>query len=207
MKKLFIILVVLVAMVSFVVLYANQDSSIFDFGQNVKSIIDKNDVTIVATIDDFKITMKQFEAYKLTINSSKDGQKMLSDKEILDMLIDRELFYKEALNNGVSVSDSVVDETIKSQKELLANNEHEYNQVKDYIAGFGITEEQYWENAKPAYKKALICGQYKKILKKAYAEKNKIKDQNELNNQFEEYYKNNIKVLKSKCKIEYYNII
>lgn len=206
MKKLFIILVVLVAMVSFVVLYANQDSSIFNFGQKVKSINDKNDETIVATINDSEITMKQFEAYKLTINSSKDGQKMLSDKEILDMLIDKEVVYIEALKNNISVSDSFVDESINSSKELVTQNQSEYNQLKDYISGLGITEEQYWENAKPAYKKALMWGQYKKILKKAYAEKNNIKDQNELNNQFEEYYKNNIKELKSKSKIEYYNI-
>lgn len=204
MKRLFIILVILVAVASCIVLYANQYNPMFNFGQKLKSIYDKNDETIVAIIDDTKITMKQFEAYKYTLNDSK--QKMFSDREILDMLIDKELFYKEALNNGVSVSDSVVDETIKSQKELITKNEHEYNQIKDYIAGLGITEEQYWENSKTGYKRALICGQYKKILKKAYAEKNNIKDQNELNKQFEEYYKSYIKELKSRSKVEYYDI-
>ena len=206
-KTRFLFITIIIVIVSSLAISANNDSLMYLNGQEAKSIQDKNDNTVVASINDSKITNKGFESYKLLINSGKDGDMKLTDKAIIDTMLERELIYSEALKNKFEVSDNTVDEAISVAREELAKDAVLDKQISDYISGQQITEEQYWEMAKPAYRKALICGQYKNSLKQAYAKGNDIKDYEQLTKKFDEYYKSFIKDLKSKSRVEYYKTI
>ncbi len=153
---------------------------------------------IVATIDGEKITKKGFDTYKLII----DYENKLSDEEILNKIVDRQIVYKQAIKEGFLVSDQQVEAAIKSAQEEIKMDSKQYEAFKEYFSGLNMSEDEYWESVKPAYKKALTCGAYKNALKKKFKTDNKIEDQNELNSKFSEFYNQKVKDIKSKTKVQ-----
>ncbi len=153
---------------------------------------------IVATIDGEKITKKGFDTYKLIV----DFENKLSDEEILNKIVDRQIVYKQAIKEGFLVSDQQVEAAIKSAQETLKTDSNQYEAFKEYFSGLNMSEDEYWESVKPAYKKTLTCGAYKNALKQKLKKDNKIEDQNELNSKFSEFYNEKIKDLKSQTKVQ-----
>ncbi len=155
---------------------------------------------IVATIDGEKITIEGFDTYKLFLNSS-EGNK-LSDQQILDKILDRQVVYKQAIKEGMTASEEEVNLAIKSAQEAIELDSKQYEAFKEYISGLKLSEDEYWETVKPAYKKALTCGKYKNVLKEKYKEENNIQDAKELNSKFIDFYNQKVKELKSNIKVE-----
>ncbi|WP_083826378.1 SurA N-terminal domain-containing protein [Clostridium sp. BNL1100] len=152
---------------------------------------------MVATINGEKITKKGFDTYKVMINS----ENKLSDKEILDKIVESHVVYMQAVKEGFHVSDQQVEAAIKSAQEAIKMDSKQYEAFKEYLSGLKISENEYWESVKPAYKKALIRGAYNNALKQKF-NKAKIENNNEHNSKFSEFYKQKIKDLKSKTKAE-----
>ncbi len=92
----------------------------------------------VATIDGEKITKKGFETYNLLVNS---GEKKLSDSEILNSIIEREVIYKSAQTDGITVTDEEVSNAIQKAKDTIKSFNEQYNSFQDYIKGLNMTEE------------------------------------------------------------------
>lgn len=63
-----------------------------------------------------------------------------------------------------------------------------YSAFIEYLNGLNMTENQYWESVKPAYKKFISCGKLKNSMKQKYAEDNNIKDKIKLDKEFRLYY-------------------
>jgi hypothetical protein len=197
-KLVFILLGILILSCGSV--YAVQNDSISKaFGIKHAEILASVGDESVATIDGEKITKKGFETYKFLVNS---GEQKLSDSEMLNKIIDRQVIYKSAQRDGITVTDEEVLNAIHNAKDIITSDAERYKSFQDYIEGLNMTEEQYWESVKPVYKKALICGKYKNELKQKYKEENNITDKAELDSKFKPFFDDKVKELKSKMKIE-----
>lgn len=155
---------------------------------------------IVARIDGEPVTKKVFDSYKLSLNSGVESK--LSDEQILDKIVDRQVVYNQAVKEGMTASESEVDSAVKAAQEAIKSESKQYEAFKDYISGLNLTEEAYWESVRPAYKKALTCGNYKKALKAKFNEDNKEKAVSDLNAEFSKYYDEKVKALVEKAKVE-----
>lgn len=198
-KSIFAISLVLVLIVSLLIVYAVDKSSNMSLvGKRLKEIRSKED-KIIVTVDGKKITQNEFDVQKI---SRELGKTNLSDKEILDSLIEKQVVYNEAIKKGITISEEKIDEIIKLNQESIKQNPEYYEQLKGIIDGLGVTEDQYWIDAKPIYKKILIMGEYKNnFLKAKFMEENK--DISNINEKYKEYYKKHIDNLKAEAKIEY----
>lgn len=169
------------------------------FGEQQAKVLSDAGDGIVATIDGEKITKKGFDTYKLFLNNGNDKY---SDKEILGKILDRQVVYKEALKEGVTVSDTEISNAINVAKETLSSFPEQDAAFKEYIKGLNFTEDQYWESVKSAYEKALIIGKYKNSLKDKFAKDNNITDKIELDAKFKAVYDQQVKDLENKAVIE-----
>lgn len=199
-SKLVLICILFAAILFSGITYATQGDSLAKiFGKKQAEALANAGDGIVAMFNGEKITKKGFDTYKLIMNS---GSIKLSDKEILDKIVERQIEYKQAIKEGITATDEEVNNFIKSAQDTVKITDNDYAAFKDYISGMNMTEEQYWESVKPAYKKAIICGKFKKSLKEKFAEEKNIKDELQLNKEFNVFYNQYLKDLKSKVKIE-----
>lgn len=169
------------------------------FGEQQAKVLSEAGDGVVATIDGEKITKKGFDTYKLFLNSGNDKY---SDKEILGKILDRQVVYKEALKEGITVSDTEISNAINVAKETLSSFPEQDAAFKEYIKGLNFTEEQYWESVKSVYEKALIIGKYKNSLKDKLAKDNNITDKIELDAKFKAVYDQQVKDLENNAEIE-----
>ncbi len=199
-KIMGIISIVLVVLaLSFGAVYAVQGDNLAKlFGKQQADILANAGNDIVATIDGEKISKKGFETYKLFINN---GDNKLSDKQILEKIIERKAINDEAIKEGLSATDEEVASLVNSAQNMKENDER-YLAFKEYLGGLSMTEDQYWESVKPAYKKFITCGKFKNSLKEKYAKENDIKDKTELDNNFRDYYNQYVQELKGEVKVE-----
>ena len=182
------------------IVYATQgDNLAMIFGKQQAEILANAGDSIVATIDGEKITKKGFDSYKLFVNS---GETKLSDSQILDKILERKVIYDEAVKDGIVATDEEIANAIKTAQSVISESNDQYISFKDYISGLNMTEDQYWESVKPAYKKFVTCGKFKNALKVKYSNDNKIADKTELNNKFRDFYYQYVGDLKSKAKVE-----
>jgi hypothetical protein len=181
-------------------IYSTQGESLSKFfGKQQAEILSNAGNDVIATLDGEKITKKGFDTYKFFVNSD---NKKLSDKEILDKIIDRQVIYNQALKEGISVTNEELENAIKSAQDLMKSNDQQYTAFKEYVSGLNMTEEQYWESVIPTYQKAITCGKLKNELKEKFAKENKIEDKSELEAKFRDYYDQYVKDKKSKAKVE-----
>lgn len=181
------------------IVYATQGDSLAKlFGKQQAEILENAGDSIVATINEEKITKKGFDSYKLFINS---GETKYSDSQILDKILERKVIYDEAVKDGIIVTDEEITNAIKTSQDILKENDVQYTAFKDYISGLNMTEDQYWASVKPAYTKFVTCGKLKNTLKEKYGKDNKIKDKKELDEKFRDYYNKYVSDLKSNAKV------
>ncbi|MGB9814159.1 MAG: SurA N-terminal domain-containing protein [Thermovenabulum sp.] len=134
----------------------------------------------------------------------------LSPQQILERLIDNEVLYQEAKSQGLEVSyaeaKEYMEETRKITNEILAGklqvaDREEFlkteNNLRQYIKGLGISEDEYWNQLIPIYQKYLSIGKLKAKILSSMPENDK-KDPEKAHLYFEQY-KNN---LRKKYKIE-----
>ncbi len=155
---------------------------------------------IVARIDGEPVAKKVFDSYKLSLNSGVESK--LSDEQILDKIIDRQVVCNQAVKEGMTVSEAEVDSGVKAARETMEADRETYAAFREYVKGLGLTEEAYWESVRPVYNKALTCGKYKKALKAKFREDNKEKAIHDLNAEFTKFYDEKVKALVEKAKVE-----
>ncbi len=177
--------------------FAKSESAAKLFGIKQSQTLANAGDDIVATIDGEKISKKGFDTYKAMINS----ENKLSDKDILNKIVESHVVYTQAVKEGFHVSDQQVEAAIKSSQETLKKDSKQYEAFKEYIRGLNMSENEYWESVKPAYKKTLMRGAYKNALKEKF-KKDKLENNDELNTNFSEYYSQIIKDLISQAKVE-----
>lgn len=163
------------------------------------SDINKSQDKVVAIVNGENIFNKQVEIIKASNQLSGID---INDTDIINSIIEKKLLFDDAIKNGIKITDVKVDEIVKSNQDAIKNNPEEYNNLKSYLSGLGIDENQYWENSKLTYKKLLVIGEYKNnYLKEKFKKESNITDKAELNTKFSEYYKNYVKELKTKSNI------
>jgi len=199
-RVLMICLISIIAILACGIGYAVQSDSIAKmFGKQQAEVLSNAGDGIVATVDGEKITKKGFDTYKLFLNNS---GKEVSDQQVLDKIVDRQLIYKQAIKENVVVSDQEVANAIKMAQDTIRSDSKQYEAFKEYISGLNMSEDEYWKSVEPVYKKALTCGKYKNTLKENFKKDNKIEDQSELNSKFEEFYSKTVKELKGKVEVK-----
>lgn len=183
----------IVFITAFVYAYQNNFKLI---GQQQKSIMSSNNNIVVARINGYEITKNTFDEYKLLSGNSR------SDQELLNQIIERHLLYQEATKKNISISNEQIEKALQESKYTLNRAPELYKKMLQYWEGLGMTEDQYWEYTKPVYEKSLMCGEYKDQLKSNYKATSKIKDTKQLNDAFDQYFKDFIADLKKQSAIE-----
>lgn len=206
-KSALILAVVLVALIAVsVVTYAQNNSFWKSLGVTQKTMQEKEDTgTTILTINNYKVSQKTFDEYKESLNLAKNDNEKLTDKQVADKLIERELLYQEAQKQGLSLNEEEFKKTMDNVKSGIKNDTEAYNQLKDYLTGRGMTEEEYWKIAEPIYQKAFLIGQYKKSLKEEFKKSDESLpklSQSEFNSKFDDLYKNKIKDIKQKAMVK-----
>lgn len=158
-KSVFVLSVVSILIIFFsCVAFANAGTIMYALGQQHKVLENSSDNSSIAT--NTAITKNGFEIYKAALNLNKNDKDKLSDQQILDKITKRQSLYDEAIKNNITVSDAYVNQMIQSAKDNISNNSELKQQFQDYLAGAKLSEDEYWKNAKPTYKEALIIGKY-----------------------------------------------
>ncbi|QNU68419.1 SurA N-terminal domain-containing protein [Ruminiclostridium herbifermentans] len=201
-KVLVIFTIFAIATLACCIGYAVSNDSIANlFGKKHAEVLKNAGDDIVATVDGEKITKKGFDTYKLFLSNSKDD---MSDQQILDKIIERNILYDLAIKESYSASDSELSSVIKTAQDVIKSDSQQYEAFKEYLIGLSMSEDEYWEIVIPAYEKAVTCGKYKKALKENFKKENKIVDEEELNTKFNDFYNQKVKNAKSKLKVETY---
>lgn len=199
-RKSAVFLVIIFIFASLIFVSANRDKyMLWSFGQRTEEALEEND-KVIATVNGENITNKQLQALKI-FNDYQDEK--MTDEELLNTLVEKELFYQDALANNVNISDKELNDIIEFNKKAVRENAEAYNNLKEYMESMGMDEHTYWKTAEPLYKKNLIMGRHKNNLKDMYKQRNAITDSKEFNQGFEDFYKGYIEELKQKADITY----
>ncbi len=156
---------------------------------------------IVAVIDGEKITKESFESYKLLLSNTGDNKR--TDRQILDKIIEGQVIYNQAVKEGLSVSEAEVNAAISAAREVLENAENRAAFLQ-YLATLNSSEDAYWSEVKPVYRKSLLCGKYKNQLKEEFKAEKSTQATKEASSTFADYYSHKIKELISRAKLESY---
>lgn len=171
MKKLFSVLLLLTTVV-LILASCSKSKDVVTLKDNSK---------VLATVEGKNITQQQVD---IIIKTS-----FLSEKEIIEKLIDNELLLTKSKELKIRVTDDEAKAEVQRNRELIekADNKEEAKAlIADIIKLLEITEQEYWETyVVQAYKSTLIIGKTKQ----------------KLGNDIEE----TLEQLREKAKIEYYN--
>lgn len=132
-------------------------SNEFKLGEKVKNLNKSNKV--IWKIDQEPITEKEFNSKKLFLEELKGTSP--STQEVLDAITEQKVLVKEAKKVGIKVTKEELDNYIETQKKAHQQlSDEERSKFNDFLAGQGITEEQYWEdaNTRKAYEIGIYIG-------------------------------------------------
>ncbi|TZE82312.1 SurA N-terminal domain-containing protein [Calorimonas adulescens] len=199
-------------------------------GQKVKEISQNKSTEVVARVGNVEITKNDVDQmmvlydlqevqYQKTADETKNKGVPVPPKpswdadSALQKMIDDELLYQEAKSKGYEVSmeeaQKYADQTRETIQKIVDGeidtpNRDEmiaaYDNLKEFIKGMGMTEDEYWQPLVPEYQKALAIGKLRKeILSSIPAEKR-------IDTEYiDSYMKSYIDKLKSKYKVEIIN--
>lgn len=180
---------------------------IFTMGCNQDSISDKHTGNTLVTFDGDKITSGDVENFK------KYRQDNLFDKQALEMIIERELLYKEAQEQDMVAT--LKETRLISDKEKAMfeqyGTEKDKKEIQGIIKELKISEKEYWNNYVPRqHRKLLTIEKMKESIKdKIYADIIKNHSdwgQSEIEKGFNESYSKVINDLKSKYNLQYVSL-
>jgi Skp family chaperone for outer membrane proteins len=122
----------------------------------------------LATFDGGKITTVDLDNFK------KYRQDSLSDKQALEMIIEREFLYKEAQSLGITVSLKEAQAESEKAKSAIEQygTEQDKRMIQDEIKKLDISESKYWNDHHPKQLiKPLTCEKMRKSIQdKIYAD-------------------------------------
>lgn len=81
-------------------------------------------------------------------------------EELLTQATENRALYLAALDAGITVTQAEVDESINTIKEAFHNDEEAKEELAAILAGYGISEEEYWEKTRSQYEAILIINKY-----------------------------------------------
>lgn len=166
-----------------------------ELGELNKKSTDKDQVII--KVNGESITRGAFDFLKIS-NANQDEQFKKSDQEIIEQLIQQELFYTEALRLGYSISEDELNRQIETAKQPIEENKETIQSFQAYLKGLNISEEEYWKKARRAYEHLLLEGKYKnKYLK------NEFSKEGEKFDTFQQFIEYKVKELQAAADIEY----
>ena len=163
---------------------------------------DKNRNDLFAKAGDVEILKSEVADRKET-NSHLGVEQ--TEKEIVEEMVLKRLLEKEAEKAGISLSDEEVQFYMDETRRSLPKDEKGYKEFKHIIEKRGWTEDQYWIEAFPVYKRSYIIGKYKNdYLKAEYIKQNNIADSNDFDTLFNTYYEGYTTGLLKSVTIEYF---
>jgi t-SNARE complex subunit (syntaxin) len=158
----------------------------------------------LVTFDGGKITSGDLENYKKHKNSA------LSDKQALEMMIEKDLLYKEAQAQNLTATLKEAKAESDKQKSMYEQygTEQEKKEFQDILKELNISEKEYWNDYSPkAYRKQITIARMEKSIKdKIYADiikKHSNWGQAEIKKGFDESYSRAINDLKTKYNLQY----
>ncbi|TCK98440.1 SurA-like protein [Natranaerovirga hydrolytica] len=118
-----------------------------------------NDEIIIATVNGEPIEKHTIDNMKETyeINGSS-----ISEKELLDRVIEHKVLEQVARKMQIEVSDDVVDDYIKEAKIVIQEDEEIYDFHTSYLQEWDISDDAYWEMMWEDYKTLLSLGELRK---------------------------------------------
>ncbi|RIX51211.1 hypothetical protein D3P08_17190 [Paenibacillus nanensis] len=130
----------------------------------------------VAEGPDIKITQERFLFYKANLELQNElhpaTSSLMTDGEMLDVLIKKELAVLDAIKRGIAVTESEIEEAIRYQRDTLEHatgedGEFVQDLMKNRIRMTGMSEDQFWtsELIKDEYRKSIYLGKIFTALK------------------------------------------
>ena len=172
MKQFFVFLLLAVVLLC---CGCRQESSMKDWGEQVKENQSIPDTDAVASVNGVPISKERYENYKVGLQNA---QGKFTDEQVLDKMIRREVFNEERF---AMIDDDPVT----------------YQIFKDYADGLGITLEEYKEMSMEVSRDSLLTTKYQEHLMAQYE-----KEKSELT--FDVYYEQTLDALAEKAAIEIY---
>ena len=110
-------------------------------------------------------------------------------EEMAAQMLEQEVLYRTALDNGVAVSDEEVEQYINTMKENMPLDEQGQALFLEMCKEYGWTEDEYWEKSFETYKRGMVIGKYRQILEDEIT--SDLKDANISNEKMENEIKQN----------------
>jgi hypothetical protein len=150
------------------------------------------------------ILIKDIQSYK------QNSSEKLTDKQVLDILVEKDLLFQEAQKEGVALSLQEAKQYASEQREIIESSGEEGKKAMDEITKkLGVDYEKYWKDDAPkGYMRAISQSNMKNKIKKEI-QKKILESYSGLNNEdveklFNEMYAKKIEELKEKYKVKYY---
>ena len=171
-----------------------QESSMKDWGEQVKENQSIPDTDAVASVNGVPISKERYENYKVGLQNA---QGKFTDEQVLDKMIRREVLYQEIERLGITVEEDEVRAFNEERFALIDDDPVTYQIFKDYADGLGITLEEYKEMSMEVSRDSLLTTKYQEHLMAQYE-----KEKSEF--LFDAYYEQNLDRLVEKAAIEIY---
>lgn len=204
-KILLFILVILFTAVAGYFVYENYMYVSYGTIKKLKSYKKGN---IAARVNDQIITVSNFNSMKNKLNDI--GNLEFSDRELLDKLIETELLFLMAEEEGIKIPREEVNKMLQEAANYEGQTFQERSfELNNVLGQLGISNTEYWKEYLPrAYAKSIAVGKMRdRIQKEIYdyiIEKHPKWTQPEIRDGYNEMYNQRLEEFKKKCKIETY---
>ena len=95
-------------------------------------------------------------------------QEPLNEAEVRELYVANELLYREGQEQGLNAGPAEVDERIAALKENLSGDPEGYAELKAYLQGLGLSEDEYWETHREEYQRELTIEKLGEKLREEY---------------------------------------
>lgn len=186
MKKGISVLLTIIAMVALTIFSINNinakkikytKNDAYEYGKIWKKSYEHNKDAYKKGEVDIEIVEDNAEQAKQDIDPDTDVE------EVVDKEISKQCLYRLACDEGFEISNGEAKK-IASEQRASVKDSDEYNQVKEFIRGAGMTEDEYWDAMIIQYKMSETINNYL-----SYVESNELKDYENLD---AESYQNKI---------------
>lgn len=163
-KKIIIIYSFLCILVLATINLAYSKSDEFLLGEKIKNL--SKSEKIVAKINGIPVTEKEYESKKLFLETQKQPANF---ENVIRAIAEQKLLFEEAKKRGITVTKEELDNFIQLQKRLSEQvSDEEKANFRDFLAGQGLTVEEYWSNPDVinAYERGIYIGKFKAQLRK-----------------------------------------
>lgn len=170
-------------------------------GQIYKQLAAAKEPDPVATVNGNPIARRDFDISKAEIEMS-GTQK--SNREILDQLIDNELWYEQAVKDGDTVSDASASSAISMEKKQSSEDSNSSKMIGVLMKDLGMTSEQFWAYMSNEYIQQMAIYNFQNKLMNDYQKKHTSSEIGQSMQDFQPYRDNLISQYRAKAKIVYF---